>query len=232
MSAHPAFELRFAVRAVSGHRAATWKVWTLGGEKNDVYVACRGLGGQLKASLHQSGQWHVSFTKQFFEAQFIDLAVDPKKRFVETWPRPPEIAPGVTLAHRIVVPWNSPTTPTTNEPDNVIWIPPAAESHATEIYIVFTGPHVEDSGWPGKNGSSTALVGSFPIISGETVWVVYKEISFQYPTQEMKATGKFFGDASKKSLKSQTLRAVLFGNEPDGSRVMYDVPVQPKPLDG
>ena len=81
MSAHPAFELRFAVRAVSGHRAATWKVWTLGGEKNDVYVACRGLGGQLKASLHQSGQWHVSFTKQFFEAQFIDLAVDPKKRF-------------------------------------------------------------------------------------------------------------------------------------------------------
>jgi hypothetical protein len=64
--------IRFGFQALSGHRAANWKVWTPVGHKHDVYLACRALKGELKASLHQSGNWHIAFSNEFYEDGFAD----------------------------------------------------------------------------------------------------------------------------------------------------------------
>jgi hypothetical protein len=98
--------IRFGVRALSGHRAATWKIWSPGAPKNDVYLACRALNGELKASLHESGRWHVSYSKGFYKSGFEESSVKPPSRFTEIWPRPGDIAPGMILAFRVIVPWN------------------------------------------------------------------------------------------------------------------------------
>lgn len=49
-------EFRFAV-SDGEKRAATWKLWAHSlGDRSELYIAYRSLGGELKASLHHSGQ--------------------------------------------------------------------------------------------------------------------------------------------------------------------------------
>lgn len=127
--------LRFGIGAADGPRAATWKLWTETARGNsDVYLACRSLGGFLKASLHQSGTWHVAYSKQAFEESVQGVAPYPKDRFIEKWPKPAEIGPGVTLAFRIVTPFSA-VTEADRGLDNsgVMWLPNAPEGKATEI---------------------------------------------------------------------------------------------------
>lgn len=41
-----------------------------------------------------------------------------------------------------------------------------------------------------------------------------------------KGIGRFYKGASEKDLEGEGLRALVFGTEPDGSRVMYDCAVE------
>lgn len=223
--------IRFGVRALSGHRAATWKVWTPGGPKHEVYLACRALKGELKASLHQSGNWHVAFSKNFYEHGFANESSRPASRFTDMWPRPPEIAYGITLAFRVVVPWFSATVAAHEEEEDVIWVSPAPEGQAIEFAVLITSPNCVVTGWPAKRSMNSELVGSFTLPSGETVWVVYTTRPFQIP-QQIRGTARFFKGVSPSALGSGGLRAIFFGDEPDGSRVMYDVPVLAQYNDG
>jgi hypothetical protein len=75
------------------------------------------------------------------------------------------------------------------------------------------------------------LVGSFPLSSGETVWVVYTTMPVQIPPPK-RGKAQFFKDAAPFDLRSPGLRAISFGEEPDGSRVMYDVPILAEYHDG
>ena len=128
-------EPRFGVRSQNRLRAATWKCWTPGAPKHDVYLACRQLKGELKASLHQSGQWHIAFSRFFYDTAFADEATRPRTRFTDTWRRPPDIAPGITLAFRIVVPWFSATVSHNVEIPNVIWIPSAPKQSDKGVHF-------------------------------------------------------------------------------------------------
>ena len=217
--------VRFGVRESSGRRAATWKIWTPGVAKHDVYLTCRELKGEFKASLHQSGRWHISFSKMIHEEGFADKSSRPDSRFLDTWPRPTEIGPGVTLAFRVVVPWFSATVEAKEEETGVVWVAPAAEGHAIEFAILITSPTCVVSGWPAKRSMKSNLVGSFSIATGETVWVVYTTMPIQVP-RPIRGTAHFLRGAGRSDLlDSRGLRAVSFGDEPDGSRVMYDVPI-------
>lgn len=216
--------IRFGVRAASGRRAATWKVWAPSGSAHDVYLAYRALKGELKASMHQSGAWHIFFSKQFYESGFADEGTRPATRFSDKWPRPSEIVPGVTLAFRIVVPWFSATVEAPKEEPEVVWVPPASDGHAIEFAIIITSPTCVVSDWPAKRSMKSEFVGSFPLISGEAVWVVHTTIPFKVPGPT-RGAARFFKGVNPTELKSGGLRAVVFGSEPDGSRVMYDVPV-------
>src|SRR6266511_3564883 len=97
----PQRALRFGIREDPDRRSATWKLWTDAAQgKSDVYLASRSLGGSLKASLHQSGSWHYAHSVRTFEDRVKGVVPTLPTRFVETWQRPHEIGPGVTLALR------------------------------------------------------------------------------------------------------------------------------------
>lgn len=216
--------IRFGIGAANGSRAATWKLWTeTGSGKSEVYLACRPLGGFLKASLHQSGMWHLAYTKQAFEEKVQGVASHPRDRFIDKWPRPREIDSGVTLAFRIVTPFSA-VTATDGRPDNsrVIWLPNAPEAKATEIDILFTTPPVLTSGWPGRRSMGTSFIGSIPLNNGDTVWAVYWVVGMPDLSGLNKGAFRLVKGASKEDLRSGNLRALVFGSEPDGSRVMYD----------
>jgi hypothetical protein len=220
----PKHVIRFGIRGAKGMRAATWKCWTPGGPKHDVYLACRQLNGELKASLHQSGQWHVGFSQAFYEDAFEDKT-RPKMRFTDAWPRPPDIAPGITLAFRVIVPWFSATVRQGAEEPNVVWIPSATENEAVEVCILICAPETVVTDWPGKRSMGTRPIGSFPLATGEVIWIVHRNSPIQIPPPEQ-GTATFFKGIDDSALSDTGLRAIYFGDEPDGSRVMYDVPVK------
>ena len=228
----PKRSLRFGIHDSSGNRAATWKLWTeFGSGNSELYLANRSLGGTLKASLHQSGSWHIAYSQKTFEEQVEGTIPKFKDRFIEKWPRPNEIASGITLAFRIV----TPSSALTSSKDHgkyakVKWIDNAPSSKATEIDIIITKTEVSGSGWPGKGTMGTSLIGSFQLENKETVWAVSWIIDMPDLSKIDKGVGKFFRGKSKKDLETDGLRALVFGSETDGSRVIYDCAVHQKQL--
>lgn len=220
--------LRFGIHDGADRRAATWKLWTEAASgKSEVYLACRSLGGTLKASLHESGKWHIAYSQRAFEENVRGAIPKFEDRFIEKWPRPSEIAPGITLAFRIVTPWSAVTNVLEeSNSQRVIWLPNAPEPKATEIDILMTQPTTPVTGWPGKRSMGTSLIGSIPLENGETVWAVYWVVDTPDFTSLGKGTGRFYKGRSEKDLNLEGLRALVFGTEPDGSRVMYDCAVQ------
>ena len=74
----------------------------------------------------------------------------------------------------------------------------------------------------------TKLVGSYEIATGDTVWVVYQVIDMPDLSSSTNGSSKFYRGRSLDDLKTGKLRAMVFGNEPDGSRVIYDCEMQNK----
>lgn len=91
------------------------------------------------------------------------------KRFIEAWPRPPEIAPGLTLAYLIVTPSSAATSAIDPAFDKKItWIPNPSVTEATEIAIFIAKPDLKMDGWPAKKSMGTSLIGPFPLENGQT----------------------------------------------------------------
>lgn len=220
--------IKFGVSDAKGLRASTWKLWTeTSGGKSEIYFSNRSLGGELKTSLHESGKWHNSFSYNTYKEKVEGKISTLKDRFVEKWDRPPEISDGVTLAFRIVTPSSSITNSTlSGKYKKVIWLPNAPESKATEIDIIITKPSVQILGWPGKHSMGTSLIGSFQLNNGDTAWVIYCVINMPDLSKLPNGTGNYFKGKSKKDIKSDGMRLLLFGSEPDGSRVIYDFGIQ------
>jgi hypothetical protein len=220
--------LRFAITDGAGKRGATWKLWTeAGGGQSDVYLACRELGGDLKASLHESGKWHFAFSERTFEEKVEGAISSLDTRFVEKWLRPQAPRAGITLAFRIVTPWSAITSPLGDETvGDIVWMPNAPENRATEIDIFLLAKGARPDSWPGQRSMNTALIGSLPLKNGETACAVHWVIDLPDLSRLGTRSGQFFRGKTREDLKTEGLRALVFGNEPDGSRVIHDCAVR------
>lgn len=212
-------EIRFTVRNQGGQRAATWKCWSPSG-KEDVYLTCRELGGALKTSFHGSGNWHIAYSKGFFEESVPEKHRTERGRFINQWSRPNPIAPGVTLVFRIVTPWSS-VTARSGESASIVSVPPPAEGRMIEFDIFLIDRMTPMTGWPGRNGMNTRLVGAYVLPSGNSVWVVWWEADMP-KMGTLQGTPRFYRGASMDDLKTERLRMFMFSDEPDGSKVIYD----------
>lgn len=214
--------IRFGVGDGKNRRAATWKCWaSRGSGKHDVYLACRELRGALKASLHASGQWHVSFDRTFLEASAV--AEEWPTRFLEFWARPGELVPGFTLAYRIITP-HAAVNAALNERDarDVTWITPPPRGQVVETVVAITRSEHTAINWPGRRSMGTQLVGRFELDNGDVVWTVARPITvpdFQVSMNRQ----RFFHGKTKADVRGPGLRGIMFGEEPDGSRVMWEV---------
>lgn len=219
--------IRFGITDGEGHCASTWKLWTRAGV-SDVYLASRALGGMLKASLHESGSWHVAYAPKTFKEK-VEGVAKQSHRFIQKWPRPKPIAKGITLAYRVVTPWSSVTSSIGGAKGMIIWIPNAPKPKATEIDVFITSQNTPVTGWPGKRSMGTSLVGSFRLENGETVWVVHRVIDMPDLSSATKGSVHFYKGMGPQDLESDNLRALVFGHEQDGSRVIYHCVVQREP---
>ena len=214
--------LRFTVTNEAGKRAATWRLWLHDSKwGEEIYLACREIGGSIKTSLHASGEWHTAFSLEAHENLNRDGQQPAVERKFDAWPRPQELKPGITIAHRILTPWAASTVPMTETKRDLIQIPAAATGNAnvTTILIVANGLNLEI-----KNGQ---LVGELHLKDGGKVAVVNNEIPMPPIETSGPATPRYFEGRSKADLSSGGLRAMALLNDPDGNRMLIDSPVAP-----
>ena len=89
MASKDANTIRFAVGCREDVCSSVWRLWAQG---NDLYLAARSFAGGSKISFHQSGINRFAVNSKTARLPLI------------SWPRPPEICPGWTVAFGIVVP--------------------------------------------------------------------------------------------------------------------------------
>jgi len=224
--------VRFCIGDGATRRAATWKCWAIvGNGKNDVYLANRHLAGALKSSLHESGRWHVGF-----DSKYLANHGDPNdwsSRFIHQWQKPPELAPGFTLAYRIITFSGAVnTTPTQDEIASLVWVSPPPDGRVTEVDVIITAASTRTSTWPGQRSMNTSLVGKFPLDCGDTVWLVSHVVDMPQTAALNVVRERYFGGHTRNDVSGDALRAILFGSEPDGSRTMFDVVMKPEPPTG
>jgi hypothetical protein len=209
-------------------RAATWICFTdTDRGKSDIYLACRELGGSLKVSLHESGDWRIAYTQEFFKENLGAFPDKCDNRVIMQWPRPPQIAKGVTLAFRIITPYSAVSTAfdiSLSKP--IIWIPVPPENRAVEIDIIITAPNILVSGWPDKKSMKTRLVGSMLLDIGDTVWIVHRVTDIP-GCGTLRGTPRCFSGKSLDDLaRAKNLRVLVFGDTKDGSRFILDSAVE------
>jgi hypothetical protein len=213
--------IRFAVTD-GVRRAATWVCFT-GRRKRDIYLACREFGGCLKVSLHGSGDWRIAYTEEFFKKNLGAFPSKPNNRAIMQWPRPPQIAEGMTLAFRIITPYPAVSHAfdiPLSKPIISIPIPP--ENRAAEIDIIITAPDTPVSGWPCKRSMNTLLVDSMPLDTGDKVWIVHRVTDIPDFRTHQGAPRYFNGKNVKDLERAKNLRLLWFGSAQDGSRFIVD----------
>lgn len=223
----PETAIRFAVKNSSDRRSSIWKCWTnLGNGKNDVYVTNRAIGKALKASLHESGSWHIAFDSNFLREEIQEESRLLSNRFVERWSRPAQISAECTLALRIIIPEDAVTIPIRDKDSrSTVWIPAPPSGKAIEIVLLLTAPHFNTLGWPGRDSMGAQLLGSFEIENGCHLWIVYYAID--RPTMDRrKGVMTHFKSGMQATLENRRYRAIIFSKSTDGSRIFFECNVE------
>jgi hypothetical protein len=90
--------MRFGVGDPMGRCSEVWRVWAEG-RAGDVYVACRPVAGQVKVSLHASGEFREAYTKPYMATEGITDDERVRLRWSRLDPRN-----GWVYAYRIKIP--------------------------------------------------------------------------------------------------------------------------------
>jgi hypothetical protein len=217
--------IRFGIKTDCGKRASTWKCFAPKGVgKSDLYILNRAMGSTIKTSLHESGKYHTAFISKYFNEKFTDAEKDERGRFVDKWSKPNELAEGLTVVFRIVTPFSSATADMSEEKHKkTFWIQNAPENMATEVVIIITKPDVLISSWPAKNSMGTELIGKLKLDNGNTVWFIYMYTEMPQFPENMSGKMRHSNGKPIEEIKDGNLKAIMFGDNPDGSKVIYDL---------
>lgn len=221
----PEYAIRFGVANGKDHRAATWKCWTISGSgKSDVYLTCRSVG-DIKLSLHDSGRWHVSFAAKRIPELF-EPGSAPPSRFAGVWERAAPITDGLTLACRIHTPSFAANIPVSVLEPSVSWLPVAPVGKSVEVAVFLCDQPQPPNGWPGRHSMNTRQVGTLPLENGGCVSLVWSHCDERPLGLPPAVTPRFARGRSLEDALSPGLRAVAWGEYPDGSIVFTEGPVR------
>lgn len=138
----------------------------------EIYLMPREISNDYHISLHKSDKWHV----RIGQGEAKERGFDPDELKGPVWNRPEELAPGVTLAFRIVVtPSSISRTHPVKRSTSCVFIPPPAANRSVELAVAITSEAPTQESWVGRRGMGTGLVGYCPI-GHEYISVVWREI--------------------------------------------------------
>lgn len=147
---------------------------------SDVYAAIRDIAGELKVSLHESGQCHAGLTSQFALRE-QEVVEQLGSRHQNRWQR------NTHVGSRFIAPlqFAFPSTelrvwrPVRQDDARLLWLPDPGRDRSIIVTCGYSGQSVSDEDWPGKpNG--TQLVATKTLPNGEKFWLIWQDC----PTSE------------------------------------------------
>jgi uncharacterized protein YndB with AHSA1/START domain len=210
--------IRVAIGAPEAH-GSTWRVWQ-SGSADDLYVGTRGTAGEIKVSLHASGDFRYAFTQPHVESD--RALVTPDQRVIERW-RPLAVQPGVRLAFSMRQPWFA-ATMTDPLKAKVTLVPSASEGNQRVLSVVMVHAGIRPVATAPAGGMP---IGPVPLPSGATAWVVVGEAPIPAPAlADMNAKGAVRVAGGGDPLTG--VRVFLLGADDAGVWSVTDVPVTPR----
>ncbi len=169
------FVARVAVGHIQGPYSAVFRIWSPPG-KSDVYASVREIAGEIKISLHETGECNAGLTTQFAMREVSAVAAMGGSRHQSQWIRQTHVGSRVVKPLQFVIPASELRTWRVQpvEIEKVTWLEPPAQGRSVIISCAFTGQSLTDDKWPGRR-NGTHLLGTKLLPNGEKFWLVWQD---------------------------------------------------------
>ena len=168
------FVARLAVGRPDGPSSGVLRIWSPK-RKSDVYASMRGIAGQVKISLHESGSCIAGLTAQFAAKEVEAVAAMGGVRHQNKWTRFRHTGKRIATPLQFVVPESQlRLRPGETEMDDEVEQIEAPDSgRSIVISCIFSGQCLSNDNWPGRR-NQTQLVGSKLLPNGEKFWLIWQ----------------------------------------------------------
>lgn len=174
MSKKDDFVARIAVGNVQGPQSAVFRIWSPNG-KSDVYAAVRDIAGDIKISLHETGECNAGLTTQFARRELAAVTAMGGSRHQSQWTRQTHVGPLIVTPLQFVIPaselrlWREKPIVT----EKVTWLKPLGQGRSLIISCIFSGQSLLDDEWPGRR-NGTHLLDTKLLPNGEKFWLIWQ----------------------------------------------------------
>lgn len=170
------FVVRVAVGSLIGPQSAIFRIWSPP-RKSDVYASVRGIAGEIKISLHETGECNAGLTTQFAKREKVAVHAMGGSRHQSRWTRLMHVGSRVVVPLQFVIP-ASELRPTEEKPTSaskkVTWLKPPKIGRSIIISCAFTGQSLADHEWPGRR-NGTHLLGIKLLPNSEKFWLFWQD---------------------------------------------------------
>jgi len=170
------FVARVAVGHVQGPQSAVFRIWSPPG-KSDVYASVREIAGEVKISLHETGECNAGLTTQFAMQEVAAVDAMGGSRHQSRWTRLKHVGSRVVIPLQFAIPaselrsWRVQPAAAT---EKVTWLEPPGQGRSVIISCAFTGQSLADHKWPGRR-NGTHLLGTKLLPNGEKFWLFWQD---------------------------------------------------------
>lgn len=168
----------FVKRIAVGHDqiplSAVFRIWIPNG-KGDVYAAVRNIAGEIKISLHETGECNAGLTTQFAKQESDALTAMGGSRHQSRWRRETHVNHLIVTPLQFVIPaselriWQEPPI----KIEKITWIAPPDKGHSIIISCIFSGQSLTNDEWPGRR-NGTNLLGTKLLPNDEKFWLIWQ----------------------------------------------------------
>jgi hypothetical protein len=170
------FVVRVAVGNSDGPQSAVFRIWSPLG-KSDVYASVRDIAGEIKISLHETGECNSGLTTQFAKQETAAVGAMGGSRHQSRWTRLTHVGSRMVVPLQFAIPaselrsWREEPIAVSKK---VTWLDPPIQGRSIIITCAFTGQSIADDQWPGcSNGNH--LLGIKLLPNGEKFWLFWQD---------------------------------------------------------
>ena len=152
------------------------QVFIVSGTKKEKQhlASVRDIAGQIKISLHESGECNAGLTDHL-QKEIDAIGAMGGSRHQSRWIRKTHTGSQVVTPLKIVVPATelNKCRECIVTKKKITWIAPPEVGHSIIISCIFSGQYLSDDEWPGRH-NGTQLIGIKILPNGEKFWLIWQ----------------------------------------------------------
>jgi hypothetical protein len=197
----------------------------------------REIAGEMKVSLHESGECSAAMTMDFIRDDAALVAAMGGTRHFDQWTRTPQRSTSLSIPLQVAFPaselraWHE----TSDFDGSITWIAPPPARHSVIVSCIFSRRRFSTDDWPRKDVGAR-VVASYPLPNGEHFWIIYEvgatsnlELSMLEHSKNIRK-GRGLLAVRDDEINSADAPRVLMGNlVPEGTLVLVDGSAEDEP---